>query len=194
MTSATSSRGVCPSFTECLSATLLVLFDFRDATSLRKWSCSNSTIQFTKRSCFFCASWVSRFTYAGGSWHVPLVPSDSWSDEVLWPDVLLPLVSERSNQNVRSVPLPFASTASVRGLVHSALPASTSKLWVVWDIWILFLIPVLRYQKSKATVRLGCTCTKSIFTIKTYFSYLSIRAAVLTVSPKSWNLALSPAL
>ena len=68
-----------------------------------------------------------------------------------------------SSQHVWSWPLPFALTSSSLAVTHFSLPAAIIKSAVFCETWIMFGWPVL-----------------------------SIRAAVLTVSPNSWKRAFSP--
>mmetsp|Transcript_20743 Transcript_20743/g.59118 ORF Transcript_20743/g.59118 Transcript_20743/m.59118 type:complete len:238 (+) Transcript_20743:1112-1825(+) len=68
-----------------------------------------------------------------------------------------------TTQKVWTLPLPLACTVSSRGRIQYSFPASVISSAVACEIWILRASPVL-----------------------------SIRDAMLTVSPKSWNLDFSP--
>mmetsp|Transcript_8524 Transcript_8524/g.24548 ORF Transcript_8524/g.24548 Transcript_8524/m.24548 type:complete len:222 (-) Transcript_8524:873-1538(-) len=69
----------------------------------------------------------------------------------------------RFTQYVWICPFPLMLTSSSRGRIQASLPASTSRSAVVWEIWMFSFLPVL-----------------------------SMRLAVLTVSPNNWNWLFSP--
>ena len=134
---------------------------------------SRSVFQSTSRRCFSATSFPCHDSLLddwtrGACSACPLLVVSAW---LLGPDDLdiaditdLPSPPRMFfNQYVWSSPFPLAVTLSSRGTTQWFLPRAANKFAVSCETWILFLNPVD-----------------------------SILAVVFTVSPNSWNLALSP--